>query len=86
MKLIPAVAALLFQIADCEKRCLQLETDLGTYQLGHSHPNNDYEAQGRQRDLYQKVSSSPLYQCVFVFWFLLLSFSCLFWVSFFFWF
>ncbi|XP_076147280.1 uncharacterized protein LOC143131519 [Alosa pseudoharengus] len=41
-------------IAQYEKRCLQLETDLSTFQLGHSHPNDDYEAQRRQRDLYQK--------------------------------
>ncbi|XP_041923827.1 myosin heavy chain, striated muscle-like isoform X1 [Alosa sapidissima] len=41
-------------IAQYEKRCLQLETDLSTIQLGHSHPNDDYEAQRRQRDLYQK--------------------------------
>lgn len=46
------------QIADYEKRCLQLQSDLTAYRLSHSHPNDDYEAQGRQRDLYQKVRSS----------------------------
>ncbi|XP_031439372.1 trichohyalin-like isoform X2 [Clupea harengus] len=42
------------KIVDYEKKCLQLQSDITTYLLSHSHPNDHYEAQRRQRDLYQK--------------------------------